>query len=170
MPKPVYQLCASNVSIDRESNSLSVFSVIERVVIEAFLPPQGDLSPKMAVLLNNPPVVSFSGRVVVVWLAEDADHGEEFEQRFSIVSPNGSELLSLNLPNFKMDTSTKSPLFRQLVGLQSLPPMCESGVWYMVTRIRKANSEDNSFAVQQSPLIVDFVEKEAPPEMLAKLQ
>jgi hypothetical protein len=111
MPKPVYILCADNVSIDKATNLVSVFSILERIHVE-----KGPSDPKR---MPNMPLRLKS---IAVWRREESDPAV-FDIATSLLI-SGKEVTSLR-GTLKFEDG--KPLARTIADLVLMPPDDQRG-------------------------------------------
>ena len=112
MPKSRWALLCQGSAIDKYTNSLSIFEVIEgiTVVLDAADAERAARADRIAVRLK--------GQLISLWGRSNADEPETFWLTFSIVTPKGQEHASLN--GLSGDLS-QHPRTRLIIGIQELP-------------------------------------------------
>lgn len=75
MPRPLFIICAESASVDRYSNDLSIFNVIEGIQVFSG---NADGSPNKSAPADGLPFLNV--RIVAVWVADDIDRPHEYEQ------------------------------------------------------------------------------------------
>lgn len=76
MPKPVFVVCAVDGSVDRFTNRLSLFNILENIVIQ-------EVPGNLPDVVQLPPL---KFKAVAVWAAEEVDAGKELEHELLIDS------------------------------------------------------------------------------------
>src|ERR1051325_11600420 len=130
MAKPVFILCSEAISVDQETQALSIFNVLEKVQFKKLPKPKDDGS-RVAV------VETFKMRILSIWLREGADIGETFEtESFVTIPPNN---LTIGFP--RQTFQFTSPLHRINLLLHGLLPFQVSGEMRVTSQIRKLGDE-----------------------------
>ena len=136
MPKPVYVMCAHDIVQDKETNRMSIFNVVEKMVVKQFAKPVsvGQMEPGML-----PPGLGLL-KAVAVWMKEPSDAGE-FEHEFVITS-DGVET-SVGSQPFVFADDPKKLLHRFFLEFQGgLPVPAESGTLIIRSRVRHSAATD----------------------------
>ena len=137
MPKPVYVLCAENVSTDRETNLVSLFNVLERFEFTAGPQPADKIAAKIL-----SPVV----RAIAVWAREKGDLGKEFEHQFEIAVP-GNPKNPVGPSPFQFG---QDKILHRFVLTIQLGPM-KSGALKITSKVRRKGAkswENQSYEIQ----------------------
>ena len=121
-----YFLVSESVAIDRDTNALSLFSVVEELHV-VDLPA---LLPRLAAI---------SG-----WLLEDADIGKDYQATVVVRRPDGSEFLSMAL-NFTASRSRQRAVMRA-EGF----PFDSVGTWLFELLLNGAHKASHRISVQKA--------------------
>lgn len=155
MPKPVYIVCANSVTVDRESNFVSILNVIEKLDVTV----QIDKTPD-----GGRPTSRFhitEAQAVAVWSKVPGDDGKEFESQFRITSPEGTVSESPIVP-FEFE---KGKLLHRFILKINVMPFHESGTLQIESAVRKKGTntwQSQSYeivierTVKIDPLLADF--------------
>jgi|GEM_PF-3376092 len=116
MARPLFMICSESGSLDKYSNCVSAYSIIESIQVAAVaegmpppeFPPTHSLPPR-----SGPAPL----RIVATWIGDDDDKGVEFEykttiqlNRDGVVSPLGSGTFIWNSRNHRFLTLTQIQL------------------------------------------------------------
>jgi hypothetical protein len=95
MPSPVFIVCSEGGSIDRHTNQLSIFDVIERLTFARANPtnPAADGNPTIAALGGARPMVFHSMRMAACWRREEGEEAAEFEYKTTLEMPGAEPLV-----------------------------------------------------------------------------
>jgi hypothetical protein len=131
MPLPVYILCATSLAVDKETNFVSYFNVVEKIEIRKMEPAQHDSS--------RPVVVKASSlEIMAVWMKEQDDTPDRlFEVEFAALFPNRPEEFILGL----VKITFSDPLYRIRVKDLHLAQFWGPGILKIEARIRPAGAE-----------------------------
>lgn len=127
----IWTVLCSGSAIDRDSNNVSLFNVLEQVTVS----PEAEGA-----------VVPIDYEIVMLWQRDEPDRGEEFEASLYLVTPKGEEL---EASPFSVDLSEVE---RSRIRLQSslFPVRGEGRYWFVIRR----QGED----VAQVPLTLRYQE------------
>jgi hypothetical protein len=154
MPRPVYLLCSQSYAVDRESNQISFFNLIEEVKIVK-RPDDSDATDKQAVAHKH-----ISMRIVSAWMKADDDSPDQvFEVEVAIKLPKesgGHEETVISRPTL----SFTKPFHRLLANEFSIPGVEAPGILWFECRIRRAG-EKEWLARQEYPILLTPVETAA---------
>jgi hypothetical protein len=145
MPRPVYVLLAQGVCQDRDSNLITIFTIIEQI---------GLVVPAPGEQLNRPllpgehPINLTDHRGVAVWMKSDGDDGD-FEHEFTMVA-DGAETGILQRVPFTFAPGTF--LARFMILLRGIPVPAESGLIYLRSKVRGAGNTE--WMIQDYPVRV----------------
>jgi len=132
MPDHVFTIVARGHVIDAQTNTLTLFSVVEQL--------GGPSLP-----LNIPEL-----SIVTLWARTGGEENAGYEQRTRIVSPDGSELRHVDVP-FRFE----KPRMRVLLGLQGLP-IEMLGTYHVEILIRRAGDPNWSAPLAKYPIEVSL--------------
>ena len=152
MPRPVFIICYTLGSEDKETGLLSLFRIIEKLQV-AHIPfpqlPQG----AQAFLIEKDPM-----HVVAAWMKNAADDpNDEYEFEMSMMVPGGQEF-QLGSGVFQFDANR--PVHRFTVAIRGQIPFKQAGILIIENRIRKKGYTD--WMRQDYPVVIDFT---PPPQM-----
>jgi hypothetical protein len=143
MPQPVYIICSELISQDKETNQLSIFSIVES--LEAH---RGQTQRKQG---HN---VVGKSRIVAVWMKDDGDEEVQFEEEIVfLLPPNDKEVVAAK-GTFHFESGKY--LHRSIINMLGWPPIKGSGVMWVQSRIRR--KDDEQWKTQSYPIVVDFQE------------
>src|SRR4051812_27635414 len=135
MPSPVFIVCSEGGSIDRHTNMLSIFDVIERIRFYATPVTQLSDAVKQGVHLagqeQTKPAAFNAIRMVAVWRQEQGDAGQEFEFRTLFHVPGMKDPIVAGEGRFVFKTT----LHRLLATLYSEMP-AQSGDLVVASEIK----------------------------------
>ena len=160
MPKPVYILCAENITQDRETNLVSISNVIEKFDVTGIpvdlgqLPNTDELSKKLAQTAN----IDIGGRplmkVIAVWALQPGDEGQEFETGMMITSPGKPDMIVGPMP---FQFGEGGIYQRAILTVGGLPPL-QSGTITVVSRMRKKG--ETAWKTQSYDIVVEAAIKQ----------
>jgi hypothetical protein len=133
MPKPVYILCAENITEDKSSGLISIYSVLERIEIKFQVMPQAQPLPQQQPF---PPIGGFrfptTFKAIAVWAREPSDVGKSYEGDW-IISVPGSDrvVIPANVLRFTRDANLNRNI------LVSMLPITQSGTVVIEHRIKR---------------------------------
>lgn len=136
----VWSVLCTKSTIDRETNNISLFEVVERIEIHA---PRG---------ISRPFGFPFHGDLVTLWAREDQLQPERGQMRASLMSPAGDTLADFNA-EVDLESGNRSRNIAHLEGLK----VAGSGWHELVIRHRRS-SGDAWHEVARIPLEVEVVE------------
>ena len=135
--KVLWSILCGGISIDRETNNISLFNVIEQIKPGAvFEVPEAAEAPPEAI--DNPPQVisSLSMRSVTLWARTNLDTPETGQGRHKLVPPTGEPSVSnpykIDLTKFK-----RTRVITNFPGLPSRGP----GQYVVVVELEQAKGE-----------------------------
>jgi hypothetical protein len=142
MPRPVYILCSQSNAVDKSTNLISFFNLVEELRIAKI--PEGTTPPA-----TRP----FTMRVVSVWMNTDDDMPSQlFETEFAVKFPKMEELpeeLVFGRSNFSFTT-----LFNRLISPDlAIETFTGPGLMWVECRIRRAG-ETEWLARQEYPILL----------------
>jgi len=147
MPRPVFVVCSESISQDRETNLLSIFSIIERLDFFIGGKPDGTSDPAQMAIKH------FRARLTAVWMFDPDEVNIPFEHEVAfLLPPNGEEVLGA-----KTEFSLREGfhLHRFVTALVGLPPI-KTGTLNLVSRVRRAG--DSDWISQSYPVVVSVSE------------
>jgi hypothetical protein len=142
MPRPIYLLCSQSNAVDRTSNLISFFNLVEELRISQIPEgaPPGDPRP-------------FFMRIVSAWMRTDGDTPSQvFETEFVVKFPKGAEPpeeLVFARPTFSFTT----PFHRLTTPDLALPGFHGPGMLWVECRLRRAG-ETEWLARQEYPILL----------------
>lgn len=147
MPKPVYIICASGLSEDRATNLVSLFGIIESLVVAS--DPIAEVAKSTQVKREPKPGDLGQLKVMAVWMkTSDADVDVTFEHEF-VVQCDDVELPPIGRMEF---TFTKDAyLKRFLLCFDGLPPVTRDGFAVIRSQIRR---DGGDWLSQEYPLLI----------------
>lgn len=134
-------LC-SNSAIDKDSNNISLFNIVERITIYGE-PPQG----------NKVGAVPIPHTIVTLWGRSDIEQPERGTTRFVIEYQQGDDTKSTDPHEIGIDL-TEHPRFRTRATLNALPVLGEGRHWIRV--FLNQNDEDEWVRVASIPYEIFF--------------
>jgi len=138
MPRPVLIVCAQSVAQDATTNLLSIFNVVEKVV----------LAPQETDIARRTPLPQ-SMTAVAIWMKDERDAGVQLEHQFQfIIPPDGREVLT---PIHPYQFDDHKHLGRFICHLNGLP-IEGPGLARIINRIRIAG-EGNEWISQEYPIL-----------------
>jgi hypothetical protein len=139
MPSPVFIVCSEGGSIDRHTNMLSIFDVIEKLNFKLFDKPPSpdDTHVQKSQMAGMKPMTIHSLRMTAVWRRDEVDIGKEFEFRTLIQLPGVPEPVVAGEGQFVF----KTLLHRMIAGFHHDLPQ-QSGKLIVTSAIREIGSND----------------------------
>ena len=148
MAKPVYVICCANIIEDKSKNLVSVFSIIERLMIERFVSSKPKSKSKKTNGSANaaqidPSMIPELLQCVAVWMKSDRDSGQEYEHEWVIHYPNGKHNSAGGVRPFRFSEEAMKDLqrFRLGIAFTALPKGDMDGVCRIESRIRKQGNK-----------------------------
>lgn len=151
MPKPAYTLFAQSISQDRETNTLSVFHIFEKLQ-------QRNLADGETLDPRDPNAnTAFRGVVVSVWVKDPADFGRAFLYELALIPPGtDEEEVVIGTSEMKFSEDRSKPFERITIKLIGFPLATKtSGILWMESRIRAKTASE--WITQRFPLAIDVV-------------
>ena len=144
MARPLYIICAESMSLDQNTNLVSLFHVLEGFTVQFETTPKTDGQSKSDTLPVN--VASPKFYSCAVWM-KDANDGPEDEYEYETVatSPGGEEL-TVNAGSFSF---TKT-FYRIQMGFVLAKPFQQSGDFVVCSKIRRKGTDE--WLVQEYPI------------------
>ncbi len=161
MPRPVYIIAARSGSLDQKSNLMSLFSILERIHVQAEVE-GGTAGTPVAFPANMPPVEM---RITAVWMADEGEEGQAFDSQLVMKNPEGiEELLHEGDFVFNQDRAT-AILVRNIYDVNATFKQPKSGLIEVRSKVRP-KGDDGEWIQQSYPIVYDFelVEKTPEPE------
>jgi hypothetical protein len=147
MPEPVYLICAESGAEDKQTDILSLFNIVERLVITPMPPVDG-------VVLVPPQVL----RVVAVWMRNENDGPEdEFEQQMVFSPPAGAASVMTGVTPFRFEKLLHRFTVKMNIALAFAGP----GMFWVETRVRRRGADE--WITHRYPIVVD-AEPPTPPQ------
>jgi hypothetical protein len=160
MPVPVFIVCSEGGSIDRHTNMLSIFDVIEKITFKIMQPTDarpGDGSPQPP--LHGRPTSVNTLRMTAVWRQITGDEGHGFEFKTTVRMPGNDQELSAGEGEFIF----KTMLYRVISTFYSDLPT-QSGEIVVRNAIRRL--PDGEWIHQEYAIPVERLEPSANQPML----
>lgn len=164
MPRPQFIICSQSTAIDQDSNSLSIFNVMEGISIHL-----GNEHPQQAEDFKPGNVLNtLNFRVVAVWMREENDSPkDEYDYEFYIHPPGEAE------KEMSKGTFHFTSVFQRFqMHVFRDRPWQASGMLKVICKIRKRATEANKKHPQQTyqqeyafPVTVNDHRKEPNPEL-----
>jgi hypothetical protein len=132
VPLPAYFVCSEGVSVDKDSNRVTLFNVSEGIqLVPTTMLPQ--LIQGGHQIMPPTPL-----RIMSVWMREDSDLPEEkFQHQFLFHFPQTTEMVIGETP-FSFTTAR----FHRLLSPPLFPGFLGPGILKVESRIRKAGESD----------------------------
>ena len=105
MIRHVWSVLCSKVSVDRDSNNVSLFEVIESLQLTTAAP------------VNFPANVPFEGTLVTLWARQRPDQPVTGQMRVRLLAPNGDQLGTFN-SEIDLNRSTRNRVIGSMSGLR----------------------------------------------------
>lgn len=146
MAKPAYIICAHSCVEDRETGIISAFQIIDKLQVTPLpVPPPGQNL-----------VVLWQGMVIMIgWLGEPPDIGQEFEMATRFVLPNGETQDLAQTPFRFGDPDPRKVLHRFVLRFPQPPSFNIPGLVLIESRIRRTGTEQ--WISQSYPLIIEVL-------------
>jgi hypothetical protein len=143
MPRPVLIVCAESGAVDKLTNRLSVFDIVEKVLFQRIEnQPPGSILPK------------FKMQVVAIWMRQDDESDDDqFESEFAIVTSGSQQEASVVKMEFSFEPGKQ--LFRGIALLDAPLPIDGAGRMEILNRVRKVGDAD--WITQSYPILVEEV-------------
>jgi hypothetical protein len=134
--KAIWAILCQGSSVDRETNLVSLFNIVEELVLPA--PPPAQAEPPVAPLARETnQFVIPPAQIVVLWERSDPTKPETGRSRFRMLLPGGGEATSQAMG---VDL-TQYPRARQITRLASFPLSREEGLMRIVVETMTDTSE-----------------------------
>jgi hypothetical protein len=141
MPRPVYVLLAEAGHIDRRTNLVSVFNIVEVVEVSRNV---ADAPTQL------PAGVPQTYNILAAWMKEDGDASDDvFESQLACLAPDGTDFFVSPVVDFNFNL----PYHRVHVREAAIPGFPAIGVFVIEARLRRAGQEDWQLR-QQFPFFV----------------
>jgi hypothetical protein len=139
MPSPVFIVCSEGGSIDRHTNMVSIFDVIEKITFKVFAKSSEGLPPPnlQDALPGGKPASLNTLRVTAVWRRADDDENREFEFKTTVQFPGSSEQVLAGEGRFVFNTI----LYRIISTVYSDMPS-QSGAIIVTSSVRRVGSAE----------------------------
>ena len=147
MPRPVFIICARGSVQDKDSNLLSLYDVVEKLV----LIPLPKITGQSVIVVQSQPFHSVS-----TWMLEPDkgdSHEDDYALEFRLLPPDGKEAVVLQSSKTRLGAADEN-FQRITLKIESLLPFTVSGLWEFEARIRKDGSD--GWISQSYPLQIDI--------------
>jgi hypothetical protein len=139
MPRPVFIICAQSGSEDKDTHLLSMFNIMERIII-APLPEGSDP-------LTTQPTNTL--RVAAAWMRTEGDVPQkEFEHQMVFRPPSGQPPVTTEIVRFRFD----KPYYRATAITSGFLFFAGMGILLVESRIRPVGTEE--WLSQDYPILV----------------
>lgn len=142
MIRHVWSVICGKSAIDRETNNISLFEVIER--IEFTFTGSGEF----------PPGAPFNLELVTLWARQDPNTPAEAQMRVRLLAPDGRELSAL--PPFRLDLLTASRM-RQRTRIQGI--LLAGSGWYDLEVAYRVTNGGDWIVATRVPLEIVLVQR-----------
>jgi hypothetical protein len=146
MAKPIYIICSEGGSEDRISGRISLYNLIEKILIQK-VPPQ-----TQGILV----IKGLSIWVTTMWRREAEEEGREFEFQIQVQMPSSDDIVEIGAGAFVFNH-----IF-QRIGARIDNPLPISAPGTMIVRSRIRRAETSDWIVQECP--IDLEEMKQPTE------
>lgn len=158
MPSPVFIIVSGSAVEDRRTNLLSVFNVVERLVIRKKLPDEqlGVPGQFRQVDLGESPSTHFGFSIQAVWMLEPSDPPEgTFDAELLFTVPPHNRQVRHSMPPLEYKKGGFLVRFGAvLIG----PPPCDgSGILRVAIRIRRAGEQ--KWFEQEYPILLESIDE-----------
>lgn len=143
MPEHIFSVVTCGYSVDVQSNTLTLFSIVEQV---------------------NSPVIPFNFpgfTLVTLWHRNDGEEGATFEQQTRLLDPDNNQVSEFS-QSFVMNR-LRCRVISQIVNV----PFRKTGLYNLEVYIRSEDSQEWSGVVARYPISVAIVESEHEPSLLS---
>lgn len=131
MPRPIYIICAENITVDRDTNLVSIFNVLEKIEVSGIIQHADPKHRRVSRIHGG------SSKAVAVWARVQGDEGKKFEAQFEVSFPDGKAESSPILP-FVFEGPML--LHRFIMSLQ-MHPIQQSGKIRVENRVRRQGTD-----------------------------
>jgi hypothetical protein len=153
MARPLFLICSESGAVDKATNSVSAFNIIE--TIQLFAPILSTEQPGAIEQPEDAPAVPkpiMPVRIVATWIGDDDDMGKEFEHETKIRRSNNPEWSSLYKGTFTW--KTRNQRFTINIGGLILNP--DSRLILIESSIRPTGSNERSWLTQKYEIVVEM--------------
>lgn len=160
MPSPVFIICSEGGSIDRHTNMVSIFDVIEKITFKV-VPKQSEGLPPpnlLDALPGGKPAALNTLRVTAVWRRANEDADGEFEFKTTVQLPGSREEVLAGEGRFIFNTI----LYRIISTIYSDMPS-QSGAIVVTNSVRRTGSAE--WFRQQYTIPVERIESANQPDL-----
>ena len=150
--KVLWSILCGGISIDRETNNISLFNVIEQIKPGAvFEVPEAAEAPPEAI--DNPPQIisSLSVRLVTLWARSDPDTPETGQGRHKVVPPTGKPSVT---NAYKIDLTK----FKRTRVISNFPGLPSRGPGQYIVGVESEQAKGKWETVFELPIEVDVDE------------
>jgi hypothetical protein len=153
MPEPHYIICALSKSVDRETNNLSFFNVIEGITVTLQEKPSGEHGPSLIHIEGD----ASRFTAVATWMRTANDANEDrFDWKMEFVRPD-RETTAVN-GEFSFG---KNRFYRINVIMQMVWPAPESGTLVVSCSIRPSDGDEESWITQSYKIPVTVIKQDS---------
>lgn len=158
MPKPVFIVVSQSGVEDRQTNLLSLFNVIERLVIKKKPAKEDAGEPGQFKEVNAAelPAMHFGFRIAAVWMLEQSDPPEgtlDAEMVFSVPPHNREVRHSMGPLEYK-----KGSFIVRVSAIVIGPPPCD-GSGILRVKIRVRFSDTLEWLEQEYPILIETIDE-----------
>lgn len=145
MAEPFFIICSEGGSVDRFTNLVSVFGILESITISVNKGSDGDSNGRTILSPNVKVISSFDFRVTAAWRAsqDDIDEEAKYDSRITLTLPSG-ELLTPLERTFVFS----GPLHRMIAGVV-ISPEKVAFTGDVIARAEIKKSADASWITQE---------------------
>lgn len=144
MPRGTYILCCESLSQDKDTFLISLFRVVEKVIVTPLVIQQ---DAKGVMVVEKPPL-----HIVAGWmLNQNDDPGQEYEYELSFIAPDNA---TIDLNKGKFYFTKSRPIHRFVSSIQGPLPIKSAGLMFAECKIRKVG--DSGWLRQNYPIIVEI--------------
>jgi len=152
MPSPVFIIVCSDVSQDRTTSRLSMFSLVER--IEFVINDDTKFRERNGVRFSS----SHPYKAVAVWLREEGDEEIEFEHEFCASTDTDSHAPMAPIADCQFRKEFHRANF--ILNADVLPTPPGTGTIWIESRLRRKG--DQEWLMQRYPLHIELVSQSTP--------
>jgi len=146
MPSPVYIICSESGSEDSQTGLVSLYHVIERLLITPTPAPQEGKRPTILRLQQF--------RITASWMLNQGDDpSAEYEFEMNVAVPPDANRQQLMAGRFHFEGG--KPFYRISVLFDGPPPIAAGGVMIAESKLRKVG--DESWLSQTFPVVIDLI-------------
>jgi hypothetical protein len=153
MARPLYLICSESGAVDKSTNTVSAFNIIE--AIQLFEHPPENPGVPVERAEDDPPSVPqpiLPLRIVVTWICDDNEMGQEFEHETRWRRSSSPEWKILHQGKFAW--RTRNQRFTVQIGGMQIHP--ETRLLLIESAIRPVGGDDNSWIRQKYEIVVEL--------------